>query len=176
MAQAELERAIADLGLTVNAMFVPWSKSRNAKPKAYNSDRSLNWQVTVKHNGRIVLTTDYMAGIGHCPSVKASVAELGGRDCILRSEKIVSETETGRHYRNQTPLQPDTVSVIACLIIDASALDSSSFEDWADEFGYDRDSRKAEKVYRECLETALRLRAGIGDEGIKRLQEAAQDY
>lgn len=31
-------------------------------------------------------------------------------------------------------------------------------------------------TYNACLKIALALRNGLGDEGLKRLQEAAQDY
>ncbi|MCP4307339.1 MAG: hypothetical protein GY788_21205 [bacterium] len=43
---------------------------------------------------------------------------------------------------------PNAASVVDCLISDASALDQS-FEDWADDYGYDTDSRKAELLYRK---------------------------
>jgi hypothetical protein len=31
-------------------------------------------------------------------------------------------------------------------------------------------------IYRACLNTALALRNGIGEDGLKKLQEAAEDY
>ena len=60
-------------------------------------------------------------------------------------------------------IEPDKLDVINSLVMDASVLNSSSFEDWADEFGYDRDSRKAETIYRACLDIALKLRNAIGE-------------
>lgn len=48
-----IDSALADLGLTVDSVFVPFSRSRN-KGEKY---KSLNWQVTVKRNGRNILTT-----------------------------------------------------------------------------------------------------------------------
>ncbi len=63
------QAAIEVLGLTMEAKFVPFSQSRNKAEK----HKSLNWIITIKRNGRDVLTTDYGAGCGHCPA-KASKA------------------------------------------------------------------------------------------------------
>ena len=67
-------QAIAELGLTVESVFVPFSQSRNKD----ETRKSLNWRVTVKRNGRDVLTTDYSAGVAHCHA-KASKAPSGWR-------------------------------------------------------------------------------------------------
>ena len=77
---------IAALGLTVESVFVPFSQSRNKAEKT----PSLNWIVTVKCNGRPVLTTDYMAGCGHCSSVKAGKAPstYRGRDRVLKGVQL----------------------------------------------------------------------------------------
>ena len=45
----EIEAAIAALGLTVDAVFVPYSKSRNAGGEWLG----LNWRVTLKRNGKL---------------------------------------------------------------------------------------------------------------------------
>ncbi len=37
-------------------------------------------------------------------------------------------------------------------------------------------SRKAEAIYRACIETALQLRAGIGEAAMSALRDACQDY
>jgi hypothetical protein len=64
-----LAAAIAKHGLTVDAVFVPFSQSRNKAQKS----PSLNWRVTLRRNGKDVLTTDYSSGIAHC-SAKANKA------------------------------------------------------------------------------------------------------
>lgn len=46
----------------------------------------------------------------------------------------------------------------------------------AETFGYDPDSRSAEKVYRACMEIALKMRAALGESGLSRLNEIFQDY
>ena len=42
--------------------------------------------------------------------------------------------------------------------------------------GYDPDSRKAEGIYRACLELALKLRNGLGEKLLAELREAVADY
>ena len=47
--------------------------------------------------------------------------------------------------------------------MDATGYDSD-FEDWADNYGYDTDSRKAEKIWREVQSTSKRTRQLLGDD------------
>jgi hypothetical protein len=44
--------------------------------------------------------------------------------------------------------KPEAADVLDCLASDAAEFENArSFEEWASEYGYDEDSRKAEKVY-----------------------------
>ena len=213
--KAAIAATLESLKLTVAAVFVPFSQSRNKAEKS----PSLNWRVTVKRDGRDVLTTDYMAGIAYCPgySVKtvpatfqahgyknASGRPYPGTTSAYRSatpHEIVSqyrdalcaaECESGfpmeidpwdRSTKNtfkrkpKAPaIVPDPVDVLYSLTMDSGALNYGTFEDWASEFGYDTDSRSAESAYRACLETALKIRAAIGDAGMETLKTAFEDY
>lgn len=175
-----LEALMADNGLTLAAQFVPYSQSRNAASKW----KSLNWRVTLQRHGRDVLTADYSAGIAHCPAYKLPVRDVGHQNSLMRHELIEREVETGKAARHSNalgilgksaPILPDTVDVVASLVSDADVLDAGCFEAWADDFGYDADSRKAEAIYRACLDHALRLRAGLGDPLLNSLREAARE-
>jgi hypothetical protein len=140
--------------------------------------------VTVKRNDKTILETDYMQGIGYAPAYKASVAQLGHANSLMRFEALQQEAETGKRYnwRSSTftiggPLDPPSAAdVLYSLSMDASALDHPTFEDWAADNGYDPDSREGERIYRACLETGLKLRAAIGDAGLEALRDAFQDY
>lgn len=61
--------------------------------------------------------------------------------------------------------KPPTVEdVLDCLASDACGIENSNgFEDWASEYGYDTDSRKAEKIHEACSFQRDELRAFIGD-------------
>jgi len=175
----KLAAVIAELGLTVSAEFVPYSLSRNRGEK----HRTLNWQVTLQRNGRDLFTTDYSAGIAHCPAYKK--LKMGGftRETMEQREAITFETEKGREYRRGSiigiggpAIMPDPVDVIWSLSRDSDVLESGSFEDWAGELGYDADSRSAESTYRACLGIALKLRAAIGEAGIEKLRIAGEDF
>lgn len=172
--------AIESLGLTMTAAFVPYSLSRNAKSAPKLTDLSLNWKVTIHHKGREVLTTDYTAGCAHCPSYKANGQYIRPNHVSVDVfETIRAECETGRNRRMTPPglpITPNITDVFASLALDADAIDHPTFESWASDLGYDPDSRKAEATYRACLETGLKLRAALGDDGLRQLREAFQDY
>ena len=178
MEKQEIRAVIESLGLSVVSEFVPWSKSR-----INSEDRpSLNWKVTVKRDGRDVLTTDYSAGMAHCPAydkipaaAKAFRNNLCMKECEEGFEVYVKTPIEGRINR-QRPIKPDSVDVFYSLTLDSDVLNYGTFEDWASEFGYDPDSRSAESTYRACLEIALKLRVAIGEDGLERLREAFQDY
>lgn len=182
--KATIAATLESMGLTVESEFVPFSKSRNAAEKS----PSLNWKVTVKQNGRDVLTVDYSAGCGHCPSYGVKVSPHWNRPARMwRDEVARFECETGFKARGFTtqgefsadkskPIKPDSVDVIYSLIMDSDVLNSGGFEDWAADCGYDPDSRKAESIYRACLEIALKMRGAIGEAGMETLRNAYQDY
>lgn len=175
------QEAIDKHGLTIESRFVPFSRSRNKAEK----NKSLNWSVTLRKNGREVLTTDYSAGVAHCPAYQeATKGKPFGRGMSVDEQKAIDlETETGKtHGKRGTiigsgkPITPDSVNVIWCLIMDSGVLYSGGFEDWAADYGYDPDSRNAESIYRQCLESALKLQASLGAAALDELREAFQDY
>jgi hypothetical protein len=173
---ATLIAAIAKHGLTIRAEFVALSKSRSAKEKY----PSLNWRVTLCKEARDILTTDYSAGSAHCPAYKR-------KDAYRKEEMIAHECEHGFRARifeshgmitsdRKTPLLPAAHDVIHSLLLDSDVIDHPTFETWASEFGYDSDSRSAEKTYRACLEIALKLRNGVGESVLAELRSASEDY
>jgi hypothetical protein len=61
--------------------------------------------------------------------------------------------------------EPQAKAVLECLFLDASGIDSArDFSDWCFEYGYDTDSRRAERIYKACQSTAVRLRKLLGDD------------
>lgn len=66
--------------------------------------------------------------------------------------------------------EPEAAEVLDCLASDSAGLENNpSFEDWAEEYGYDADSRKAEKTYQACLEQAEKLKAFLGADAFEEL-------
>lgn len=198
--KAEIAATLESLKLTVEAAFVPFSQSRNKTEKS----PSLNWRVTVKRDGRDVLTTDFMAGLAHCPGyaaekVPSTFRPHGYKNASGKPHEILSqyreaicaaECESGfpmeiepwsrgstfKRKPKAPAIVPDPVDVFYSLAMDSDVLNYGTFEEWASEFGYDPDSRSAESIYRACLETALKLRVAIGEAGMDTLKTAFEDY
>ncbi len=166
--EAKVAAKLAEWGITYSAEFVPLSMSRNAD----KGEPSLNWKVT---NGNF--TTDYMQGIGHMPGYEA-------RNTLEQVESRKRAAEDGRWAKRYSDFgfgriaipSPSAADVLYCLLTDADVIDYASFEDWASEFGYDTDSRKAEQNYRACMDTALRMRQVLGDARMAELRELLADY
>jgi hypothetical protein len=61
--------------------------------------------------------------------------------------------------------EPTAAEVLDCLASDAAGIENArSFEDWCSEYGYDTDSRRAEKTFKTCEHQASRLKTFLGDE------------
>ncbi len=160
------------------AEFVPFSQSRNKD----QDHKSLNWFVTLTCKNTI-LRTDYMQGIGH---VKSANKPKNPND-LYRKSLIENQTaETGKLHKyaysdnvfstmKKHPI-PELKDVLYCLLMDSDVLNHSSFEEWANEFGYDTDSIKANKIYQECLAIALKIKAMFTSEDLETLQKFYQDY
>src|SRR5690606_18142052 len=126
---------------------------------------------------REVLTTDYMQGMAHCPAYKASIRDLGNHGSIGRMDAIQNECQTAKHWKTRQNIPSPTIDeFLYCLVSDSSVLDCGEFKNWASDYGYDPDSRKAEKIYRECLSQAIKLQATIGPDKLSELRELFQDY
>lgn len=65
--------------------------------------------------------------------------------------------------------EPQADSILECLQMDVCALDQD-FEDWAGDFGYDLDSRKAERTYKATRALAEKLQRFLGSGGVEELR------
>ena len=164
------------LGLSYDATFVPFSKSRHAKPKFQLRDLQLNWIVLLSRNG-VALRVDYSAGIAHIPGYKHH-----HRLCVDDYNRVVEACELGKYHVNgsfwhtrEIPA-PNLADVMYSLVSDSTAIEYANFEEWADNLGFNSDSRKDEAIYKQCLDIALKLRLMLGDAKLVELREAAQDY
>lgn len=65
---------------------------------------------------------------------------------------------------------PTAADVLDCLASDASGIENAEdFEDWASEYGYDPDSRKAEAIFNACKAQSGGLRRLLGEEAYQEL-------
>lgn len=133
----------------------------------------LKYRVTINYNGVKVIETDYSMGIGHIPNFKLGFISMDTWDDlkqIFLTGKVIGPLRTPGK-----PIEPDMNDVLYCLLMDGRAI-NSTFEDWAIEYGYDTDSRKAEAVYQACIEIGLTLQRHLGHKIVEDLNEAFSDY
>lgn len=174
-------------GLTMTAEFVPlsqydpelWSKiSKAGTIKSSDlTSAGLHWKVTLIGRAGSYSTT-FHCGITHAPSYKRSGGYTTDELDNLLFELNTGHVRKGPSYMSMkgAPIPaPHVADVMYCLVNDADALDYS-FEDWASNYGYDPDSRRAEKCYQACIECGLQLRRLIGDERLGMLREMLHDY
>lgn len=88
----------------------------------------------------------------------------------LRGTPIVAATMTtyfsmGYGHNGK---EPKADEVLDCLASDASGADEG-FGEFCDNFGYDQDSRKAEKIYKACRHNSERLKKFLGDDAFQTL-------
>lgn len=166
-------------GISYAAQFVPFSRSRNAKPGVNPRDRSINWRVTFMRGGR-AFSTDYTQGIGYLP--EHLQPQFGGGYSLLMAEEIVRTCEEGKAptpiggYQNWNNVfrvalkAPTARDVLESLALDSDVDDFRSYDEWASECGYDEDSRKGERVYNECQLLAREMRAVFGSDAMRELR------
>lgn len=179
----DINDTLTEMGITVESVFVPFSQSRN-KGEKY---KYLNWKVTLRVNGNNILTTDYSAGVAHCPGYnKITPSDFSGTRSVFQKIVTNAECEKGKPVKKVSRfdtclhesnyIMPNSADVVYSLFMDSDVLNYSSFEDWADCMGYDKDSRQAESTWRDCLTIALSLRAALGESGLSKLQTIFEDY
>lgn len=180
---ARIDALLSELGLTMTAVFVPFSQAEK-----WETEKGKPPQETITHRCDIfrdrnaspanrIWSGEFHQGIGCLPAWMHT-----GRRTLDMNEAIKQAIETGKYpaargmWSSKKVAPPALRDVMHSILMDASAIDEGSFEEWAPNLGYDPDSRKAEAIYRACLETALKLRAALGDANLARLREAFQDY
>lgn len=67
-------------------------------------------------------------------------------------------------YTGSLAGEPSLAEVVECLALDAAGyINSDGFEGWADEYGYDTDSRKAEATYKAVESQTRKLEQLLGE-------------
>lgn len=177
--KATIQAVIDQLGLSMTAEIVP-----TKQPAAEVPHPKLHWLCTLTRGPRR-MTANYHEGVGYVQGYQ----QIRDKSSYIQQRKQAAyrmTCEDGRLYAYDQVLDryrpigrqpaPDLVDVLHCLIMDSEVLERSGFDEWANEYGYDLDSRKAEQIYRLCVEQSLRLRALLGQDGLDQLRTAYQDY
>lgn len=124
------------------------------------------WKIELSRAGK-VFTGKYSAGFAHCKPVK-SVFQKGPREKvtkkIARAFNPFGKITLSDLEGEVTPTPPTLRSYLYCVQSDANSGEHLLFQDFADEFGYDVDSRKAEKIWRACQQTRGELQKFLAED------------
>lgn len=176
-AAEKLDALAQELGLSVSCKFAPLSEPRNADEK----HPTINWTVSLykvqsDDYHRLVWRGGYSQGTAYLRTPERfKPTNLDGVNAIRQACEYGKGFYASSLAADVFAVEPTLVDVLVSLLMDASAIDEPSFEDWASSLGYDPDSRKAHAIWQACIETALKLRAAVGDEKFQAMRELASE-
>ena len=160
-----------------------------------------NWKLKIRRKGGfsgVIMELDYRTGSGLRRHIQATSRD-GVQQWVSRHKdllpigyspyghsnddiKRMPEFDTPKSkslgkFAYGIPQSPNLTDVIHCVVQDTLGYDDArDFEDWAENCGYDPDSRKAYKVWEACAEQARKFRQLLKPGDMERLEEALQDY
>lgn len=135
--------------------------------------RATHWGITIVYNNR-QMHTSYHMGSGHYRWKRSGEWGKKGERVAITSKFMaggsLSLWGAGVLKAESEPISPNPDDVLDGLRSDASGVyDARDFEDWASNYGYDTDSRKAEETYRSCQKIARDLEKLLGREAMHEL-------
>jgi hypothetical protein len=88
-------------------------------------------------------------------------------------ESFDIEYSQGSAFQGATPNDTD---VFNSLLLDTSEIDGTDFEEWCGNYGYDTDSRRAERMFNACKKTYENMRRLFSDGDLDELRELFADH
>ena len=165
--ELEAKELATKLGLEIDVKFL-----KNDLHFQDDKDKRDIYQITLKRNAR-----KYSFKFGQ--SVNCSGEYIGHKNMCLNKfgkflfskeekEKILKyDLNYFKVKKNPNFAVPAFYDVLSCL----QKYDVGTFEDFCSDFGYDVDSRKAEKTYKAVLEEWQAVQALFNDDELSQLQE-----
>ncbi len=151
----------------VDKLVYKWLPSFNNEEFDYFT--GLGHQHITKNIGYGGWTTDELGIVVH------AVCGMEYMTAYLNKPSNLKITKPGSKPIKGYLVPPTAASVLYCLILDSEAL-YRTFEEWANDLGYNSDSIKDKEIYNECCSNARRLLNCFTREQIEELQELLQDY
>jgi hypothetical protein len=135
-----------------------------------------HWLCTLKMGER-TMPVSYSMGAAHIEVAKRSITGVPigpWRKPTFEEQRMLDHPKTLHEQQTKGGLAvrataPEVGDVLNSLSLDASALDQS-FDDWCGDFGYDTDSRKAERTYTACRDLAYKLQRLLGNAAFQELR------
>ena len=128
-----------------------------------NTSKQFAWEVTLTRDSK-TLVTPYFAGVAHCTRVDypRKGGEVRITQDIARALQPFGRLTISDCEGYVSPTPPDLASMLACLQSDARAGEHCTYEDFADEFGTDPDSRSGERTWRKCQNMRSKVQKLLG--------------
>ncbi len=114
------------------------------------------------------MTADYLSGLYACGKDAGGFWHSFSWRVVLQYQgrKLATDYFTGKAhvhtYGFRLPKTPKPWDVLYSLCSDAT-LGNTSFKEFCSEFGYDEDSRKAERIHKQCAKMTVKLKEFLGD-------------
>lgn len=157
------QHIIDGLGITIKALPTHSNPCMDNDITA-STDSMDHWSVQLLRPGYPTMTLIYSMGIGH----RRIPSQPEKRYPLIRT---LHDEDQAAKFK---PVKPKLIDVLYSLITDSSVIDST-FEEWCGEFGYDTDSRKAERIFQICSDQSVLLKRLLGN-NFESIQVALQDY
>lgn len=90
---------------------------------------------------------------------------------VANSNKIKGYYSQGEGIKNTPQLE----NILYCLLRETQGIDSTSFELWCGDFGYDADSRKAFSMYEACMKEYKQLKGLFTNQELNKLYKLSAD-
>lgn len=146
---------------------------------------NISYTVTLFHHSKKILATDYKLGIGHVTIPKGvpptflldeeSMLHAMRRNPHASFKDKQLQADVAAKLAKLQKVAPNLADVLHSLLLDGEAFfNGETFEDWASNFGYDPDSRKAEEIFKACDLIGRQLNK-IPREILDKAREATQD-
>lgn len=152
-----IQQTLLDMGFTIDSKLV--------RDDFDGRQGSASWAVTISRNGQ-AMQVEYTAGCAHRHYRNGKPIQLPCRG--LTVDQLADN-------KASKPNEPTLVDVISSVVSDTQCVAfGQTFEDFCDEFGYDEDSRSAERIFNACRDEFFGLnRLGAN---LDELSELFQDY
>ena len=125
------------------------------------------WVINVSRPPKPEFSTEFSTGVGLRVLLRARPPE------IIKYPRTLHAV--GWMKQHCVPNPPEVASVFSSYLTEGGAADEC-FEDWADNFGYDKDSRKAEKAYEACKDIGFKVRGMFTPAEREELRVMLEDY
>lgn len=156
--QQTIEQFISEHGLTMTSEPVPENPNMSG---GMPEGAQHYYCVVTAESGEESLSTYYSVGPGIVERHAVKRLSIADRKFFARAPKTIYAQESIAKHRKS--YRPDLRDLLDCLASDCCGSDES-FEDWAANYGYDEDSRKAENTYHIIRKQARELRQLLGAE------------